>query len=124
MSEKNTPIENILISAIVSLLFTGFFRVTGVASEAYSIIPFGCVVIGYTVAYVHNRLRAPDIVITVTQQPTPLTARFLEQDRLLEKRERLKRQLFDLNSEIETFAAHLTPDERHAWQNRPGPYGK
>lgn len=72
----------------------------------------------------HWHLRAPDVVIAVMAPPTPLMARFLEQDRLLEKREQLKRQLFDLNSDIETFNANLTPDERRAWFNRPGPHGK
>lgn len=70
------------------------------------------------------RLRAPDFVITVTQRPTPLEAKFLEQDRRLERRERLKGEVFKNECEIEAFAANLTPDERKAWFNRPGPYGK
>src|SRR5690348_7873414 len=72
----------------------------------------------------HERLRAPDLVITVTARPTPLEAKFIEQDRRLERRERLRGEVFKNESEIETFAANLTPDERKAWQNRPGPFGK
>gem|GEM_PF-2724685 len=72
----------------------------------------------------HRHLRAPDVVIMVTERPTPLMAKFLEQDRRLERRERLKGELFKLNGEIETFNADMDFDTRHAWANRPGPYGK
>lgn len=51
-------------------------------------------------------------------------AAFLEQDRRLDRRERLKRQLDDVNREIETFFAEMDADTRKAWANRPGPYGK
>jgi hypothetical protein len=88
------------------------------------LLPFTLVAAGIAFKRLYETLRAPDIVIRVTQQPTPLMARFLEQDRRLEKREQLKRQLFDLNGEIETFNANLSPDDRKAWQHRPGPYGK
>lgn len=70
------------------------------------------------------RLRPADVVITVTDVPTPLMAKFHKQEQRILRREQLKKQVFDLNAEIETFNAELTPDERKAWANRPGPYGK
>ncbi len=76
------------------------------------------------IAWLRWSLRAPDVVITITDAPPPLAAKFHEQDRRLERRERLRGELFALNGEIETFNANLTADERKAWQLRPGPYGK
>jgi len=76
------------------------------------------------VTYVRWRLRAPDVVIEVSARDIPLAARFLEQDRRLELRERLKGDLDRVNAEIETFNANMDADTRRAWYNRPGPYGK
>lgn len=76
------------------------------------------------IAWLRWTLRAPDVVITITDAPQPLAAKFHEQDARLERRERLKGELFRLNGEIETFNANLTSDERKAWTRRPGPYGK
>lgn len=72
----------------------------------------------------YRHLRTSVIVITVTERATPLVTRFLEQDARLERRERIRAQLHDVNVEIETFNASLTPNEREAWSKRPGPYGK
>ena len=87
-------------------------------------LPFVAIALATACAALHWRLRKPDVVIRVSAPPTALEAKFLEQDRRLERRERLKGDLFSLNGEIERFAADLTPDERFAWQNRSGPYGK
>lgn len=91
---------------------------------AFAWIPFAFVATVVGIAALHWGLRAPDVVIKVTAPLTPLTAKFLEQDRRLEKRERLKGELFRLNGEIETFNAEMDYDTRIAWANRPGPYGK
>ena len=90
----------------------------------FSWAPFIVAASVYGVAALVWRFKTPDIVITVAQVPTPLMARFHAQDARLERRERLKGELFKLNGEIETFNADLTADERGAWLKRLGPYGK
>ena len=86
--------------------------------------PFAIAAAFAGVSRIRWHLRAPDVVITVTERLKPLELTFQEQDRRLERRERLKGELFKLNGEIETFNAEMDFDTRHAWANRPGPYGK
>lgn len=121
---KPTRLEILIATATISFIAQFFLQKTALAAPAFGWIPLGIVALAFAVSEARQRLRAPDIVITVTQQLTPLMAKFLEQDRRLEKREQLKRQLYDLNGEIETFNAEMDADTRKAWQNRPGPYGK
>jgi len=120
----------LLLNILLALAFTTAVHVrqaSGTLVTALLAVSWGAIVIAGLVRgtlALHRRFRAPDVVITVTDRPAPLEAKFLEQDRRLERRERLKGELFALNGEIETFNANLTPDERKAWLHRPGPYGK
>jgi hypothetical protein len=86
--------------------------------------PFAIFAFILTGQSLYERFRAPDVVIEVIARLTPLEAKFIEQDRRLERRERLKGEVFQNECEVERFNANLTPDERKAWQNRPGPFGK
>ncbi len=85
-------------------------------------VPSAPALLGLVGCVLYERFRAPDVIIRVALKPLP--ERFLLQEQRLEQRERLRKQLFDLNCEIETFNANLAPDERKAWRHRPGPYGK
>lgn len=95
-----------------------------ISFTAASWAPFAAVAIALCAMRIHWHLKPADAVIRIADAPTPLMAKFHEQDARLERRERLKGELFALNGEIETFNANLTPDERAAWNRRPGPYGK
>lgn len=103
--------------------FGSYMQMLGIVTGV-SLLPFLLIAAVPGIKALRFRLRKPDIVITVTEPLMPLEAKFQEQDLRIEKRERLIGELFKLNGEIETFNANMSPDERKAWRNRPGPYGK
>jgi len=130
MPPKSFLVKMLLFTLILAALITAFSLfvppLRGPTVLVYAAIwapftIFGLILAGLAL---YERFRAPDVTIEVIARPTPLEAKFIEQDRRLERRERLKGEVFKNECEIETFAANLTPDERKAWQNRPGPYGK